>query len=93
MDEMVDRLCDLLVADGCGNSDRCEKMARRILDAMLDPTEEMVLAGARAGVDQIHYKCNYWDRSDMGAVEKRDWLNSAKYCWRGMIEAALATPT
>jgi hypothetical protein len=50
-----------------------------------EPTEEMILAGAKAGVDQIYYKQNAWERC-VGNDFKQDYLNFAKFCWKAMKE-------
>lgn len=45
MSQMIDRITDILMSDGCGDSDQCEATARRVLAAMLEPTIDMVVAG------------------------------------------------
>ena len=48
MNEMVDRICDLLMAHGCGDSEQCERIARAVITAMRDATDAMMFAGAKA---------------------------------------------
>lgn len=40
--EMIDRITDVLMSDGCGDSIQCEKTARRVIAAMREPTADMV---------------------------------------------------
>ena len=52
--EMVDRICDLLMEHGCGNSQQCEKTARAAIAAIREPTEAMQVAGHAVRVDIPH---------------------------------------
>lgn len=56
-----------------------------------EPTDEMLLAGAKAAVDQCYYKGNYWDRGGMDDQYKQDWLNAMRHAWKAM-EALRAQP-
>lgn len=63
--------------------------ARAAIEAMREPTEGCILAGARAGVDQLSYKANYWDRDAMDDQHKADWLNAARHCHAAVLDEAL----
>lgn len=54
------------------------------------PTDEMVLAGARAGVDQLYYKQNSWDRVLREEEERvrTDFKNFARHSYEAMVKAA-----
>lgn len=71
------------------NSEFYLRAARIALEAMLEPTDDMILAGARAGVDQIYYKNNAWERCVAQDEQRRDYLNFAKYSHCAIIDAAL----
>ena len=70
MSEMVDRICDLLMEHGCGNSEQCEKTARAAITAMREPTGEMIEVGARYGRTGPGYTLMSW--RDMIDVALRD---------------------
>jgi len=74
--EMVDRICDLLMEHGCGNSEQCEKTARAAIAAMRDPTEAMVTKVAK-GMRNVRYLQD----------ETRETI--AIDAWKAMIDAAL----
>lgn len=63
--------------------------ARAALIALQEPTQDMTLAGAKAGVDQIYYKQNSWDRC-MDHRSRPDYLNFAKFSHRAMIASVLS---
>lgn len=48
-----------------------------------EPTDEMILAGAKAAVDQIYYKANVWDRGHY-IVDEEAWLNALRHGWKAM---------
>lgn len=48
------------------------------------PTDEMLLAGAKAFVDQVYYKANTWDRGYVEEDNKQDWLKGVKHAWKAM---------
>ena len=51
---------------------------------MNEPTEEMILAGAKAAADQIYEKGGVWDRGYIEEDQKQLWLNAAKFAWKAM---------
>jgi hypothetical protein len=83
--EMIDRVAGALlmrsrsVMDGPNypSPADCEHLARAAIEAMRDPTPEMVLAG---------WKSPGWD--DTGCADSE----SAADVWRAMIDTALADP-
>jgi hypothetical protein len=77
MSEMVDRICDLLMEHGCGNSEQCEKTARATIAAMREPTEAMVTKVAK-GMRNVRYLQD----------ETRETI--AIDAWKAMIDAALS---
>ena len=77
MSEMVDRICDLLMEHGCGNSEQCEKTARAAITAMREPTEAMVTKVAK-GMRNVRYLQD----------ETRETI--AIDAWKAMIDAALS---
>ena len=70
--EMVDRICDLLMEHGCGNSQQCEKTARAAIAGMRDPTEAMIdAARAEMLMDPIR-AANLWGvMIDAALTDKR----------------------
>jgi len=56
-----------------------------------EPTEAMLLAGAKAAVDQMYYKGNAWDRGYADGA-KDDFLNAVKHAWKAM-EAIRRAPS
>lgn len=68
--------------------DEFRLMARAVLQAIREPSEAMAEAGARAGVEQIYYKDNAWERC-VGDEFKSDHRNYATYSFRAMIDTAL----
>ncbi len=57
-------------------------------DSEDEPTEEMILAGAKAAVDQIYLKGGFWDRHPMDESEKDCWLKAMRWGWKAMQAAA-----
>jgi len=53
---------------------------------MREPSEEMILAGAKAAADQLFEKGAVWDRGYLDEDQKRLWLNVAKFCWLAMSD-------
>lgn len=52
-----------------------------------EPTDEMILAGAKAAADQHYYKANVWDRSAGNYLSdncKKDYLNGVRHAWKAM---------
>jgi hypothetical protein len=47
-----------------------------------EPTEAMLLAGAKAAVDQIYHKGNVWERGYIH--DPQDWLNAMRHGWKAM---------
>jgi hypothetical protein len=82
MHEMIDRITDLLMNHGCGDSDQCEKTARAIVGAMREPTADMFMAGSNAEP--------YNRRQDGRMRGKRIGDMPARDCWRLMIDRALS---
>jgi len=64
--------------------------AMTAIAAMREPTEAMVLACAKSGVDQIYYKSNAWERRVSGDKGlERDYLNFSKFGLMAAIDEAL----
>lgn len=59
------------------------------IKAMLEPTETMILDGARAAVDQHCYKYNAWDRCVDSDEHRERLLNGAKHGYAAMLGVAL----
>ena len=54
---------------------------------MREPTDEMILAGAKAIIDQLDEKGDVWDREGLVSDQyKRLLLKAAKYAWLAMAE-------
>jgi hypothetical protein len=82
MHEMIDRITDLLMAHGCGDSGQCEKTARAVVEAMREPTDDMFMAGSNA---------EPYNRAQNGRMRgRRIGDMPARDCWRLMIDRALA---
>lgn len=48
-----------------------------------EPTDEMLLAGAKAAADQLYYKSNVWDRPGY-ITTPEDYLNAMRHGWKAM---------
>lgn len=91
-DEMVERVAKAIfdamdISDGL-NPISAETYARAAIAAMREPTEAAILEGAKAAADQMYLKADAWERR-VGADERQDWLNMAKFCWNAMIDECL----
>lgn len=66
--------------------------ANAAIAALRVPNEAMILASAKAAVDQLYFKADAWDRGYCQGQEQ-DWLNGAKFGYMAAVDAALAEPT
>lgn len=98
MNEMMERVARAIAdtdheGEGWGfNAEQLISLAHAAIAAMLEPTEAMILAGAKAAADQHYYKANSWGRYVRPDL-RQDWLNAQKYGHYAMIEAAIQEPT
>jgi hypothetical protein len=58
-----------------------------------EPTEEMILAGAKAAVDQIYQKGGFWDRDYLDEHQRECWLKAMRWGWKAMHRLAPRTET
>lgn len=100
MSEMIERIAKALVDSWPVSDlkwdqqpefgkDKARKPAKAAIEAMREPTDKQILAGARATAEQLFCQEGAWDRGHWSDAAKKDYLNSSKCCWRAMIDAAL----
>lgn len=90
MSEMIERVAMAIqLAAPYLRKELAERAARVAIEAMREPTDQAILEGAKAAVDQIYHKIYSWDRGQVNPADQQDWLNGAKYGYQAMIDEAL----